>query len=99
MGVVHYSLWIRFKDGDSLTLTDVEEFEFGFRYFFVRCFDGWTRSYERGLITSVSRRNSQNSDWVPLLLRKTERSEHEVRRRKDSPHPPRKRRRPRKQTG
>jgi hypothetical protein len=70
---IRYQLWLKFHDGTDVVIEDVEEFEPGFRYLFVRSYDGGLQSFKRDTLASVSRRTSPDRDWIPVLMRKPKR--------------------------
>lgn len=70
---IRYQLWLKFRDGSDVVLDNVEEFEPGWHYLFVRRYDGVTLSFERVQLASVGRRTSPDKDWIPVLMRKPRR--------------------------
>jgi len=67
---IRYQLWLKFDDHEDQVIEDVEEFEPGFNYFYVRCYDGKTRSFPREHLASVKRRTGPEKGWLPVIIRK-----------------------------
>jgi hypothetical protein len=71
--IVHYEMRLEFRDGTESIINDVEEYEPGFRYLFVRCYSGTTLSFDRMDLWQAWRRTSPDRNWIPIALRKPKR--------------------------